>query len=110
MKKYVAMVLPTALFVTVAGLLLGPHGVSAFAQEYQYTAYDPAGFFSGIWNGLLAPWTLIARWFVHDIVMYAIPNTGWFYDFGFLLGVIFSIPIGWLFALVSLAAHLLGFI
>lgn len=110
MKKYVAVVLPTALFAVTIGFLFVPHGVFAFAQEYQYSTYDPAGFFSGIWNGLLAPWTLIARWFVHDIVMYAIPNTGWFYDFGFLLGVIFSIPVGWLLALLSLGAHLFGFI
>jgi len=63
------------------------------------------GFFHGFWHGLLAPWTLILRWFL-EIKMYAIPNSGWFYDFGFLLGVGLSLPIGWLAALVTLLLYL----
>ena len=70
------------------------------------TGIDPPGFLSGIWHGLLAPWTLILRLFM-DIHMYAFPNSGWFYDFGFLIGVIFSIPIGWLAAIVAIVVHLL---
>ena len=63
------------------------------------------GFFHGFWHGFLAPWTLILRWFL-EIKMYALPNSGWFYDFGFLLGVGLSIPIGWLAALVALGLYL----
>jgi len=93
--------------VTVIGLVaLYPQEVLAFAQEFQYSKYEPAGFFSGIWHGLLAPWSLIGRWFIDDIVMYAIPNTGWFYDFGFLVGLIGSIPVGWFLAIISLLGHL----
>ena len=66
---------------------------------------SPPGFFHGFWHGLLAPWTLILRWFL-EIKMYAIPNSGWFYDFGFLLGVGLSLPIGWLAALVTLLLYL----
>lgn len=40
--------------------------------------------------------------------MYAVPNSGWFYDAGFLFGVAGSIPFGWLAALVALAVHLFG--
>lgn len=111
MKHYIAVIMPLLLCVIFFGLVLSTQqSASAFAQEYQYSTYEPAGFFSGVWNGLLAPWTLIARWFMNDIVMYAIPNTGWFYDFGFLLGIILSVPIGWVFALLSLAAHIMNFI
>jgi hypothetical protein len=66
--------------------------------------YDPPGFFSGIWHGLLAPWTLIIRFFL-DIKMYAVPNSGWFYDLGFLLGVSGSLPIGWLAAIIAILPH-----
>lgn len=68
-------------------------------------ATDIPGFLMGLWHGLLAPWTLIARFFL-NIEMYAVPNTGFTYDFGFLLGVTASIPIGWLAAIVAVAAHL----
>ena len=71
-----------------------------------YSAYDAPGFFQGIWHGLLAPWTLILRLFM-DIKMYAVPNSGWFYDFGFLIGVVFSIPIGWLAAIIAIVVHIL---
>lgn len=80
----------------------------AFVQEFQYSTYDPAGFFSGIWHGLLAPYSLITRWFIYNAVMYAVPNTGWFYDLGFLLGIVGSLPIGWAAAIISTIAHILS--
>lgn len=83
-----------------------PNEANAFVQQSLYTTYSQAGFFAGIWHGLLAPWSLIARWFISDIGMYAINNTGWFYDAGFLLGVTFSIPAGWLAAIASTIGHL----
>lgn len=82
---------------------------NAFVQEFDYTSLEPAGFFSGIWHGLQAPWSLIGRWLIDNVVMYASPNTGWFYDLGFLLGIVGSVPIGWAVAILSLISHFLGF-
>ena len=96
----------TFVFLILVGCIFIPHEVNAFAQLGEYSAADPAGFFSGIWHGLLAPWSLAARWFISDVVMYAIPNTGWFYDLGFLLGVTISIPVGWLAAIISIVGHM----
>lgn len=76
---------------------------SAFVEAGQYSSYNPAGFFSGVWHGLLAPYTLIVR-LVSNIEMYAIPNTGWFYDAGFLVGIAGSLPVGWIAALISIIA------
>lgn len=76
-----------------------------FAQTGSSTSVLP-GFWLGLWHGLLAPWALILRLFM-DIGMYAYPNTGWFYDFGFLLGVSGSLPIGWVAAIIALVVHLL---
>lgn len=73
-----------------------------FIEPGSVSSYDPPGFFAAVWHGLLAPWTLIVRWFT-EVEMYAVPNSGWFYDFGFLIGIIFSIPLGWMAALVSIA-------
>lgn len=83
-----------------------PYSAHAFVQGYKIWL-DPPGFFSAIWHGLLAPWSLIARWFIEDVYMYATPNTGWFYDLGFLLGIIGSIPIGWAAAVLSVIGHIL---
>ena len=69
-------------------------------------SYDPPGFFAGIWHGLLAPYTLVIRFFL-DIHMYAVPNSGWLYDCGFLIGVAGSFPIGWLAALLQLGVYFL---
>jgi len=88
-------------------LICIPTITGAFTTDYEFSSYNSSGFFWGIWHGLLAPYSLIARWFINDIIMYAYPNSGWFYDFGFLIGLVGSIPIGWAFAITSFIGHLI---
>lgn len=68
------------------------------------TPSDPPGFFIGIWHGILAPYTLIVRWFI-DIQMYELPNSGFGYDIGFLIGLIGSVPVGWFATLIALGFY-----
>ena len=89
--------------IAIAILLLAGCG---FAGNEHYGTASTYGFLDGIWHGLLAPWTLLLRVFM-DIKMYGYPNSGWLYDFGFLIGIIFSIPIGWMAAIVAIAVYLL---
>ena len=49
---------------------------------------DPAGFFTGIWHGWIAPLSLVVSVFNGDISIYASPNTGWPYDLGFYMAII----------------------
>jgi hypothetical protein len=52
-----------------------------------FTAHaDVPGFWKGIWHGLVAPIALVAGIF-SDVRVYAFPNTGGWYDLGFLLGI-----------------------
>jgi hypothetical protein len=95
-----------ALLLFIAAISLTSVANAQFAEHGSYYSYDEAGFFSGLWHGLLAPWTLILRLFI-DIEMYAIPNTGWFYDLGFLIGIIGSLPIGWIAAIISVIIYVL---
>lgn len=44
------------------------------------------GFFSGLWHGFIAPFSLIGMFFGADVTVFAMKNTGFFYAFGFLLG------------------------
>ncbi|WP_407875670.1 hypothetical protein [Qipengyuania nanhaisediminis] len=45
------------------------------------------GFWWGLWHGFVFPWAFIGSLFSPDIAVYAVPNTGGWYDFGFFLGV-----------------------
>jgi hypothetical protein len=50
-------------------------------------AYDPPGFFTGLWNGLTIFFALIGHLFNNSIRIYAFPNSGGWYDFGYFIGV-----------------------
>ncbi len=53
-----------------------------------YSPLEPAGFFTGIWHGWIAPFSLVLSIFNKDITIYESFNTGWWYDFGFYISVI----------------------
>ena len=45
------------------------------------------GFWWGLWHGFIFPWSWIGSLFNPEIAVYAVPNTGGWYDFGFFLGI-----------------------
>lgn len=45
------------------------------------------GFWWGLWHGFVFPWAWIGSLFNPRIAVYAVPNTGGWYDFGFFLGI-----------------------
>jgi hypothetical protein len=45
-----------------------------------------AGFWKGLWHGLIAPITFIISIFTKNIRFYEIHNNGFWYNFGFVLG------------------------
>lgn len=47
---------------------------------------DPYGFWFGLWHGFIAPFSFIGGLFSDSIAVYAVNNTGGWYDFGFVLG------------------------
>ncbi len=46
-----------------------------------------AGFWSGLWHGLTLPWSFIGQLFSDNIAMWAVANSGGWYNFGFFLGI-----------------------
>lgn len=48
--------------------------------------YTPYGFWGGLWHGIIAPISFIVSLFNDNVAMYAVNNTGGWYDFGFVLG------------------------
>ena len=61
---------------------------SCAAGDSQFADQDPAGFWYGLWHGVISVITLIIHIFNDNVLVYEANNTGGWYDFGFLLGVI----------------------
>jgi len=45
------------------------------------------GFWTGLLHGFIAPFSIIGHLFDPSIRLYAFPNSGGWYDFGFILGI-----------------------
>ena len=52
-------------------------------------APDVPGFWLGVWHGFIFPVAWIVSLFVPDVAIYAVPNDGGWYDFGFFVGIVF---------------------
>ena len=64
-------------------LLTGCADVTAIEECVTTTPY---GFWGGLWHGMIAPFSFIGSLIWDDIAMYAVNNTGNWYNFGFVLG------------------------
>ena len=51
------------------------------------TAAGEPGFWLGLWHGFIAPVTFVISVFTDAVRVYAVPNVGRWYDFGFMLGI-----------------------
>ena len=52
---------------------------------------DVAGFWLGLWHGLIIPITFIISLFTDTVNIYEVHNNGNWYDFGFVLGAACSL-------------------
>ena len=68
--------------------LAGLFVLAACATRPMGGPHDPA-FVRGLVDGLLAPISFVISLFSHTVRMYAFPNVGRWYDFGFLIGLSF---------------------
>lgn len=71
----------TILVLLVVGTL------AACATQPNMGSYSSPGFFIGLFHGLVSPIALIMGFF-SEIRVYAFPNSGWWYDLGFMLGLV----------------------
>jgi len=71
------IVLPACL-TTACAATQDPHAVAASAP----------GFWLGLWHGLIFPLAWIVSLFAHNVAIYAVPNNGGWYDFGYFLGIV----------------------
>ena len=73
---------------SLAGVVVLALTLTACAHQVT-AAIEPEapGFFMGLIHGWLVPFSFIGSIFSDDIAIYAVPNNGGWYDFGFVLGV-----------------------
>jgi hypothetical protein len=51
-------------------------------------ASDTPGFLLGLWHGFIFPVAWALSLFLPEVAVYAVPNTGGWYDFGYFLGIV----------------------
>ena len=56
-------------------------------SKYKLPNAKPAGFWAGLWHGLITPITFIICIFNPNVRIYETNNRGRLYDFGFILGL-----------------------
>jgi hypothetical protein len=57
------------------------------ATQPPTTVVESPGFLMGLVHGIVVPFSFVGSLLSRDIRVYAFPNSGILYDFGFLLGV-----------------------
>lgn len=64
--------------------------LTACAATQQADAVVPTapGFLLGLWHGFIFPVAWVVSLFVPKVAIYAVPNNGGWYDFGYFLGVV----------------------
>ena len=56
-------------------------------SKYKEECAEPAGFWAGLWHGIIAPITFIVSLFNPGVRIYETNNKGVIYDFGYLIGL-----------------------
>ena len=80
MKKYI--------IICVVLVLLCVCLTSCMPGDGANSLFRPAGFFTGIWHGWIAPVSLVFSIFNRNIAIYEVFNTGFLYDLGYYGAII----------------------
>ena len=73
------------LTILAAALMLA---ACAATQDSAAVAPQAPGFLLGLWHGFIFPVAWIVSLFTDRIAIYAVPNSGGWYDFGYFLGIV----------------------
>jgi hypothetical protein len=60
----------------------------AATQDSAAVAPQAPGFLLGLWHGFIFPVAWIVSLFMSNVAVYAVPNNGGWYDFGYFLGIV----------------------
>ena len=71
----------------VLGAVLFLSSCAAGPSPAAGTGEDPAGFWLGLWHGIIVIVTFVISLFTDTVSIYEVSNNGNWYDFGFVLGL-----------------------
>jgi hypothetical protein len=60
----------------------------AATQATDAVAPSAPGFLLGLWHGFIFPVAWLVSLFTDKVAIYAVPNNGGWYDFGYFLGIV----------------------
>lgn len=75
-------------FYIIIGMLLMLTGCADAVSFVEAAAMEPVGFLHGFWHGITFLISFMGSIFFDDIAVYAIYNTGGWYDFGYFIGIV----------------------
>lgn len=76
------------LAAAVLLVLLALLAIGCAAGDSRFTESDPAGFWFGLWHGFILVIAFVVSLFSDQTTVYEIHNSGGWYNFGFVLGVL----------------------
>ena len=82
MKKTVFVLILVSLALILSACAAGPNQLRNTPDEDG----EVAGFWMGLWHGLIAPITFVFSLFSKGVYVFEVHNNGGWYTFGFLLG------------------------
>ena len=82
--------LPSMRPTRALALLAALAALSACAATQSPAAVDATapGFLIGLWHGFIFPVAWLVSLVVKNVAVYAVPNNGGWYDFGYFLGIV----------------------
>ena len=83
MKKALSLGLIVIILLTLAGCVAGPNP----QLNKPNGQGQVAGFWQGLWQGFISPFTFIISLFNKNVLIYEVHNNGGWYNFGFIIGV-----------------------
>lgn len=83
MRRGVVLAVVVLVLLTASGCAPGPNPEVGTAGAEGVVA----GFWLGLWHGIIAPVTFVISLFTDEITIYEVHNSGNWYDAGFMLGL-----------------------
>jgi len=81
-EKWLALAVVAVLLLTLTSCAPGPNVQEGVASQ----GGEIAGFWLGLWHGIIAPITFVISVFNDNVNVYEVHNNGSWYNFGFVLG------------------------
>jgi len=82
MNRITFVIILMSIMVLLSACAAGPNELRNTPDEDG----EVAGFWKGIWHGLISPITFVISLFSKSVYVYEVHNNGGWYNFGFLMG------------------------